>query len=326
MKEQVFAAQAENGNMLRGIVTLPDTMPGKKSGILLLGAGVNPRQSWHRLTVKIARLLAEDGFFSLRIDPQGIGDSDGEIKDIPPWELASFHDVVQAGLFKGDCKLALLSFKESFYLDELHIIGLCGGALTGLYLCEEMPDMKSLIYIAGPVTLAYLDLAVPVQPGYSNSLFRGYIKKIFNPLAWMRLIFGKSEYKTIYFLIKLKVLKALGKEHSILDSYVKEGKYEMDGEKVEKKKGDPINPLVPKAFLKYMSSGREMLFINAEIDQASWGFYNLFAPKYLNNDRKYNGTYKIKQINKANHTFSSDKAQKELLLLIQGWMKQFILK
>ena len=322
MKEQVFVAQAENGNMLRGIVTLPDTMPGNKSGILLLGAGVNPRQSWHRLTVKIARLLTEDGFFSLRIDPQGIGDSDGEIKDIPPVELARFHDAVQTGLFKSDCKLALLSFKESFNLDELHIIGLCGGALTGLYLCEEMPDMRSLIYIAGPVTLTSLDLALPVRPGYSNSLFRGYIKKIFNPLAWMRLIFGKSEYKTIYFLIKLKVLKALGKEHRIIDSYVKEGKYEMDGEKVEKKKGDPMNPLMPEAFLQYMSSGGKILFVNAEVDQASWGFHNLFAPKYLNNSRKYKGTYKIKNIKRANHTFSSDEAQRELLFTIRDWMKQ----
>ena len=143
----------------------------------------------------------------------------------------------------------------------------------------------------------------------------------------MKRIYKKNNYSLsfITYLLFIIVLMSNSPERVFANNTVIE-KYEIDGEKVEKKKGDPINPLVPKAFLKYMSSGREMLFINAEIDQASWGFYNLFAPKYLNNDRKYNGTYKIKQINKANHTFSNDKAQKELLLLIQGGMKQFLLK
>jgi len=320
LREDVFSALHENGDYIRGIVTIPESNGLMNHGVIILGAGVNPRQSWHRLSVKIARLLSNAGFYALRIDPRGVGDSDGEIENIDPQQLEGFHDKVQTGLFTYDCQLALTKFKKDFNLNSLFIIGLCGGALTGLYLTEIIREIRGLIYIAGPVTLTTLDVSLPVHPAYARNMFYSYLKKVLNPVAWLRFLSGKSEYKTIFFLVRHKIYQFLGREKTILDRYA-----QRDSKNINENgdRTNHLNPMIPKAFLNYMDQCGDILFINAEIDQASWGFNNLFAPMYLTPGKPYKGRYNIEMVKKSNHTFSSIEAQKELLSLILNWMEKF---
>jgi len=315
-EEVIFSALNEDGDNIRGIVSVPENASSVR-GVLILGAGVNPRQSWHGLSVKIARLLADVGFYALRIDPRGVGDSDGEIEDIDFQQLEGLHDKVQTGLFTTDCLVAMDEFRKLYHLNEVYIIGLCGGALTGLYLVELSPDIKGLIYIAGPVTLTTLDVSMPVHPAYAKNLFTAYMKKALNPIAWIRFISGKSEYKTILFLIKHKLYKLLGKEKSILDTYAQPNSFPTTDNGL---KGDHLNPMIPKAFMNYMNHGGKVYFINAELDPAAWGFYNLFAPSYLERRKYYKGQYDIGMVKNSNHTFSSLENQKELMSLISKWI------
>lgn len=327
MEKRIYLRRLSNGNVLRGIVTLPADMDSNKRGVFILGAGVNPRQSWHRLTVKIAQLVAGKGFLALRVDPQGVGDSDGEIEGVSPEKLEKFHDLVQTGFFVEDCRAALDGFREGYGLTDIVIIGLCGGALTGLFLAESSSDIKGLAYVAGPVTLASLDVSLPVVPAESEGLFKGYLKRILRLGAWWNLVTGKSDYSAILFLLRLKAYRILGREHKILEKYARNqdeqglsGKEGTDGNIA----GSPLlNPLVPKAFDAFMAVGGNILFILAEIDQATWGFRNLFVPNCLVPGKKLHGSYRICDIPRSNHTFSSDDAQKNLLTVLEEWIEPF---
>lgn len=298
----------------------------------MLGAGINPRFSWHRLSVKIARMAAQHGYCVLRIDPQGVGDSDGAIEDIEPSALEAFHEAVQRGLFVEDCRTGLNRFVEEYSINEVVVAGLCGGALTGLYLTEENPRIKGLIFIAGPVHLSSLDAALPFQPIYADSVAHSYTGKALNPVAWIRFLTGRSDYNTILFLFKVKLYRFLGIEKRLLDSVgapdlpqpINDGdQFKGPGFLEEEGGHKHLNPFVPKSFLSFMKRAGEILFINAEMDQATWGFRNYFAPQYLRKDKVYIGKYEVMEIGKANHTFSSQEAQESLMSRIEEWLLLF---
>jgi len=61
---------------LVAVVTQPDTLDKDKPAILLLNSGVMHHIGACRLSVKLARNLAQAGFLSLRFDYSGIGDSE----------------------------------------------------------------------------------------------------------------------------------------------------------------------------------------------------------------------------------------------------------
>lgn len=324
MINNTFSVKLANGNVLRGIVCCPTRNQNIKRGVMILGAGVNPRYGWHRLSVKIAKILSREGFYTLRVDPQGVGDSDGEIIGIDQKKLEAFHDAVQTGFFIEDCTAALSRFIEDYKIEDIFIVGLCGGALTALYLTDIFRKIKSIIYIAGPVTLTSLDVALPVHPAYTRGMLKGYLKKIVNPVAWFRFVFGKSDYKLIFYLIKLKIYKMLGIEKNIIDAYASVKGQDIQDKEDTVRENNHLNPKVPEAFLKFMERKGTILFINAEIDPATWGFYNLFAPHYLIEGKSYNDNFKIIDIARSNHTFSSVEAQQMLLNNIREWMVQYI--
>lgn len=326
MDELTFAARAANGNILRGIVTLPEQAGERRRGLLILGAGVNPRYAWHRFSVKMARLAAKRGFHALRMDPQGVGDSDGVIEDIDPTALEAFHEAVQTGLFVNDCRAGLTQFIAEYSLDEVAVAGLCGGALTGLFLAASEPRISTLAFIAGPVHLSLLDAALPFQPAFERSETALYLGKLSDPRAWWRLLSGQSDYRRIFFLMKIWIYRFFGREHKLLDSVktirtaVAIDEYKQADMWAMSDNSRHLNPYVPQAFIAFMERGGDVLFINAEMDQATWGFRNYFAPTYLDGSRNYRGTYDVVEIKKANHIFSSQEAQEQVMALFDNWL------
>lgn len=103
---------------LAGIVTEPRS-PGdaRAVGVIVLSAGLLHRVGPNRLHVQVARCLAESGFWVLRFDFSGIGDSSPR-RDKLPRAAASVSETIEAMEF-----LARTSGVERFLL-----IGLCSGA------------------------------------------------------------------------------------------------------------------------------------------------------------------------------------------------------
>jgi len=159
---------------LYGVVHIPNNerlTRNKKVGINIIVPGIKYRVAPNRLSVKIARRLCSDGFYVLRADPEGVGESDGDlgrkrsIKEI-------FVDI-QNGLFVDDAVFSQKFFKEKFHLDDIAMLGNCGGAATNLLSCKRA-KAKNLVLIDLPIVYSSKEIGFKEQAlrggGYSGKI------------------------------------------------------------------------------------------------------------------------------------------------------------
>ncbi|MDY6894516.1 MAG: alpha/beta hydrolase, partial [Thermotogota bacterium] len=180
--EETIEFKNKKGESLFGIMHVPDdaSFNAKKIGINLLNPGIKSRVAPNRLNVKIARRLCKEGFYVLRFDPSGIGDSAGEIssgKKVEVWGK------IQRGLFVDDTKTSNDFFVNNYGIKDLILIGNCGGAITAILTAAIDKRVGNLVLIDVPVIL--------IGPDYSfadgiikntelvDKFFGLYLKKIF---------------------------------------------------------------------------------------------------------------------------------------------------
>jgi pimeloyl-ACP methyl ester carboxylesterase len=106
--------------------------------LLLLNAGILPRQGPHRFNVKLARAAAEFGVPSLRFDLSGLGDSS------PPREARAWREQAAADIVTA----------VDFALRELNcrrvaLVGICSGADNGLTAAMAEPRINGLFMLDG---------------------------------------------------------------------------------------------------------------------------------------------------------------------------------
>jgi pimeloyl-ACP methyl ester carboxylesterase len=122
------------GERLVGTRHVPST-PGARMGVLLLNAGFAPRDGHGGLSALAADALAARGVPSYRFDLPRIGDSPGLI----PARILDFFELVSSGGFT-DVSAGLvreLCLREG--LDRLVLGGLCGGAITAIFVGAREP-------------------------------------------------------------------------------------------------------------------------------------------------------------------------------------------
>jgi len=292
---------------LIGIASLPENrLPeGKKVGVILSVSALKYRVCSYRLNVKLARRLSQEGFFVLRFDPLGIGDSQGSLDSA--LGLSHFLEI-QKGRYVKETQAAIDFFKKEYQLDQIVLLGLCGGAITMLLTGAGDQRVNKLILLGIPVLLENIPQAKPdfkdtiTTPEYAGQVLSTYKSKLFSPKAWLRLLTFKSEYKTLSKSVSLYLKKFFVKNHS--------------------QKNPRFNNLFLSSFKSFISVGKKILFINGEFDPASWEFKDEFEDKYLKNLENSDGLYQIHLIKKANHIFSLSECQIELLDKISSWLKQ----
>ena len=151
-------------NSLVGILTLPDNSTvTKEVGVICLNAGLLHRVGPFRMNVEMARLLAEQGYKTLRFDSSSIGDS-GTAND----ELDYLDKVTQ------DIEFAVDLMVSRAGLDRFVIFGLCTGADNAH---RAMINDKRLV---GGI---FID-------GYSYPTFKFRIKRYLPVLGSRRRIIG----------------------------------------------------------------------------------------------------------------------------------------
>ena len=74
--------------------------------------------------------------------------------------------------------------------------------------------------MASLVTLTSLELTMRARPAGAPSLLAAYLKRNLSPDAWYRLVKGRSEYRTIWFLLRLRLYRLFGRGRRILADYV----------------------------------------------------------------------------------------------------------
>jgi pimeloyl-ACP methyl ester carboxylesterase len=160
------------GKSLVGIVTEPATAAAAtaRPAVILLNAGVLHRVGPNRLHVRLARRLAEAGFLVMRFDYSGTGDSRPRDGSLP---------FVRSALAETRQCMDLLSATRG--VDRFLLAGLCSGADNALFAAGQDPRV---------VGAALLEPYTVPGPGF---LLYQYRRKLLNPLAWLRLLGGRSE-------------------------------------------------------------------------------------------------------------------------------------
>lgn len=306
--EQEISFLNEQGKQLYGIVHVPDrsASEGKCIGVNLLNPGIKYRVAPNRLNVRLARMLCGKGYYVLRFDPEGIGDSDGELT---PGELINnVWGKIQTGMFVSDVRCSNKVFIEKWGLDKLFLIGNCGGAITALLSSDDFPKPDGLILLDLPITVTGenkgLSYAENIYAGgaYANNAFWGYLQNLRSMESWWRLLTLKSDFKAIGAVLGSMVIRKVMKREA-KDCEIKHLNYRA------------VNLLNS-----YLAKDKRVLFILAGNDANSSVLLNKFFPKFLKERAYKSDQIQISVINDANHIYAWHPWQEQLFSLICGWL------
>lgn len=281
-------------------------------GVNLLNPGLKSRVAPNRLNVVLARRLCELGYFVLRFDPPGIGDSAGELReDILPelWQN------VQRGAFVEATRVANDAFAAECSLQEIVGMGNCGGAITALLEARTDPRVRRLILIDLPVTLRDTDLGKQKQirgARHGGKVLRGYLRRMRDPQAWLRLFTLRSDVRVIGQAMRAR----------FVDPVRDAGKKPDPGT-------PPLTGLAPgevlsRPFLEAMTSfhdrGGTALFINAGDYDNTFVFERLFADAYLVPGTSWAARHPRRVLPGANHVYGMPEWRAEVISLAESFL------
>lgn len=284
----------------------PQNSVARRVGVIVSVSALKYRIGPYRLNVKIARHLCNDGYYVLRFDPEAIGDSEGKIEH----DLNINHFIsIQKGRYTLDTMAAIDFFTSHIDIQNLVLIGVCGGAITALHTGRVDPRPDSLVLLNVPVAMqqyleGYADTIT--TPKYARQVLSLYISRLLGFGAWIRFLSFKSDYAAIWKAIKLYVSDRLTQALTLSRKDTRSHK---------------MNPHFLKSFRSYVNTKRKILFIQGELDPAHWEFQREFQDVYLRNNCN-RSECEIKIIREGNHIFSGTQSQIELLNTISDWLNR----
>jgi pimeloyl-ACP methyl ester carboxylesterase len=146
MNETVI--QFGSDKRLLGILTTPSSAAAPLA-CLLLNAGVVHRVGPHRLNVKLARMLAQRGIPSLRLDLSGLGDS------APVTGRTNFRDNQPV----ADLQTAMDLLERDKNIRRFVVVGICSGAVNAHAVALADPRVVGVLMFDGfmfPTTKTHL--------------------------------------------------------------------------------------------------------------------------------------------------------------------------
>ena len=302
-----------NGQRLFGIVHTPQGPSNSpRTGVIMLLSGFGTRTYVHNFYVKIARELCQKGYYVLRFDFHGLGESEG---DFPPALYIEYHNDVENGLFVSDVESSIDFLTSDYKVDNIILVGICGGAITGLFvIAEGHPQVKGGILIGLPVTLDSPDRLYQeeITPGSAKLTISEYFPKLLSLYSLLRFFSFKSDYRVIFRSMITLIKSRLSKSSLLV------------GRNWEQYVTHPaFNRKIIHAFLSCMEKRLKLYIIFAEFDRVRWEFESEFQEKFLKQDTDYNDCYQIEIIPQANHEFHFPESKKILSNLIINWLDKY---
>lgn len=279
-REDVFEVP-NNGVVLRGIITRPNT-GSCDMAVILLPAGLKDHVGPHRLYVQLARQLVRPGVLVLRLDAEGIGESDGELDTAIN---ARHYCRIQSGLFVDDTLSAMRALTAREGVRRFVLGGLCGGAISAQLAAVAAPSA-----VAGILSLSHVAVLDEDQPTSARtrsevvSNNRAYLRKLFSMHAWRRLVAGESEWREIW-------QNVTGLWHLLLEN-AGIGRRHWANE----------NPAFFTSFRQLQHAGVDHLMLFGERDARWTAFRELVVEGFLGGAMHGKG-YRIEVIAEANHEF-----------------------
>jgi pimeloyl-ACP methyl ester carboxylesterase len=313
--EEIFTLTTPAGRSMYGITHVPDQSNG--AAVIMFNIGLHYRVSHSRLFVRQARDLQRAGFTVIRFDPTRVGYSHGEIRVD---RAIDSYNSVQTGLFKDDASQVIGFVRDRYRPQKLFLYGLCGGALTAIIAAALDTSVDGVAFVAGPVTVTSPELELSTFHPFDAKIgFRSYRARFLNPSAWLRFFSGRASYRThfrhfteiVAVVIKDRFRRQAGPVDPEADA--------SDG--ADENKGDFYNRTFHEAFDKLMRAGKDIFFLMPELDRATYDFDRIFSSRHLPNYEAFRNHYSVERVEKANHTFSTPAAARQLFDITRHWLQ-----
>jgi alpha-beta hydrolase superfamily lysophospholipase len=197
------------GATLFGIVTKPRSDEKRCRAVILLNPGADSHIGASRMYVSLARLWARRGYFVLRLDLAGIGDS--------ATRPGNADDEVFPDEAIDDIRRAVAFIRATYSIADMTLAGLCSGAYHALRAAAEGVDVNRILMVNPQnyfwkkgMTLQQVQL---VEALHNPGLYR---QRVLSLRAWRRFFTGQVNVARIG-VIYLQRLR-LGAESLLRDA------------------------------------------------------------------------------------------------------------
>lgn len=164
--------------LIHGVLHSPEALY-NDTGVIFCHGWSGTRLGPHRMFVKTARRLAEDGVPCFRFDFRGRGSSGGDREE------ASIQSMIADTLRAKD------EFSTHVNISRVIIIGICSGAKVAIGAAMASDDVPGLA-LWSPEALGKLR-ETETERKKKQDVLRTYLKKMTDPSTWKRLIRGKID-------------------------------------------------------------------------------------------------------------------------------------
>ncbi|HEX5461265.1 MAG TPA: alpha/beta hydrolase [Steroidobacteraceae bacterium] len=169
---------------LFGIVTAPQSQETRRRAVILLNAGATYHIGSGRMSVSLARRWAQRGYYVLRMDLSGLGESRARTG-------SADNNVFPPGAIE-DMRAAIDFMTRRYGAREITLSGLCSGAYHSLRAAVAGLPLQRLLMVNAQnyfwdqtMTLDGLQLAEVV---HNPTIYR---ERIFSARAWRRMLTGQ---------------------------------------------------------------------------------------------------------------------------------------
>lgn len=294
-----FSSRA--GARLTGMLHEPDNEVRRDVCVLLLSPGIKGRVGPHRLYLKLATRFALFGYHVLRFDFTGLGDADG---DLPEGVLADVYNSIQSGRYVDDARAAMDWCERTKGITRFVASGLCGGSITGLLTAAVDSRVRALLGLGIPVAFegGPEDWSRHLTRGQLGRLRTGYLRRLSDPRAWLRLFSGRSSYGVMWRSLTMR------------------RKAGTDG---HGRPADPdnTNPDFGPAFLSVLRSGRPVFLVFSGADRLEFEFREKFVERHRQEMEAFQGLWGLHIIPDANHVLSQPDWVEEMASVSLRWLE-----
>ncbi|MFO7870582.1 MAG: alpha/beta hydrolase family protein [Kiritimatiellia bacterium] len=179
-----FAEFESGGETVRGVLHCPDTaQDGSRAGIVFLHGWSGCRLGPHRMFVKAARRFAQEGFYCLRIDFRGRGESGG----ITP--AVTIPDMIE------DTGRAASYLASETDCGGVILLGICSGSKAAIGAAVRGTRAGALV-LWSPEAMGRLK-SHSAGARKTAGAFAAYLRKFKDPAAWRKLLLGRVNARLV---------------------------------------------------------------------------------------------------------------------------------
>lgn len=291
---------------LFGVVCEPTEPVAELPTIVLLNSGAANHVGPGRLYVELARRLAAQGFRSIRLDAQGLGDS-------VPKNFADENNPYPSTVFR-DVELTLAELKARFGAEKFILTGLCSGAYAAFQAAAQLRDPAIVeSVLINPLTFHWQD-GMPFDASGAEKLLEEHRKmaRASNPKKILQFLCGKTEIgygEALKLLIKRIARRLSPTARSQASDGASAANYPL---------GHPPTNDLARDLARIVGHGRKLAMFLAENDPG-YAVMAYHAPRETKHRLK-TGDLLLTKIDGGDHTFSRRVPREKLFRAVAEYL------